>query len=132
LEKPEKYVRRSAMDQRKEALASDIPPAEATVLVVEDEVLIRYAATNYLRSCGFTVLEAVDADEALDILQSGSPVDVVFSDVKLPGSRNGADLARVIRSDHSHVKVLLTSGVAPFSQVEGVTLMKKPYFLFEV
>jgi len=120
------------MDQREQALASDMPPAEATVLVVEDEVLVRHAATKYLRSCGFTVLDAIDAEEALEILQTGSAVDIVFSDVKLPGSRNGVDLARVVRSDHAYVKVLLTSGVAPFPQVDGVTLIRKPYFLFEV
>jgi CheY-like chemotaxis protein len=114
------------------ALVAGVPSDRPrTVLVVEDDVLIRAAAAQFLRGSGFMVLEAVHADEALDIVRSAQ-VDVVFSDVKLPGSRNGVDLAQVIRTDHPEVKVLLTSGVRPYPDMEGVTLVKKPYFLFEV
>ena len=56
----------------------------------------------------------------------------VFSDVKLPGNHSGVDLAEIIRRDYRHIKVLLTSAVAPFAEVEGVTLLRKPYFLLEV
>jgi CheY-like chemotaxis protein len=103
-----------------------------TLLVVEDEVLVRAATAKYLRECGFVVIEAVDADQALDIVRANGLVEAVFADVKLPGRLSGADLAVTVREEHPTVKVLLTSGVAPFAEVEGVFLLKKPYFLFEV
>jgi CheY-like chemotaxis protein len=103
------------------------------ILVVEDDVLVRVAAAQYLRGCGFAVLEAVNVDEALDILGADKLVRVVFTDVKLPGERNGLDLTRTILSDHPNVRVLLTSGVSPFPDaLNGVTLLKKPYFLYDV
>ena len=109
-------------------------PAERlpTVLVVEDAVLVRAATSRYLRRCGLEVVEAVSADEALELLGAGDNIQAVFADVKLPGQRSGADLAHIIRDDFPKVKVLLTSGVAPFPDVEGVILLRKPYFPFEV
>jgi len=109
-------------------------PAERlpTVLVVEDAVLVRAATSRYLRRCGLEVVEAVSADEALELLGAGDNIQAVFADVKLPGQRSGADLAHIIRDDYPKVKVLLTSGVAPFPDVEGVILLRKPYFPFEV
>jgi CheY-like chemotaxis protein len=102
------------------------------VLVVEDEVLIRAAAGQYLRGCGFRVLEAVNADEALDILRADGALRVVFADVKLPGLRNGVDLARIVQADYPDTRLLLTSGVSPFPAVDGVALLKKPYFLVDL
>jgi CheY-like chemotaxis protein len=103
------------------------------ILVVEDDVLVRMGAAHYLRGCGFTVLEAVDVGEALDILAADNLVRVVFSDVKVPGPRNGLDLAHAILADHPNVRVLLTSGVSPSpNAVPGVTLLKKPYFLYDI
>lgn len=104
----------------------------ATVLVVEDEILVRIATSRYLRDVGFDVIEAVSADEAVDVLRAGPRVHAVFADVKLPGTLNGAELAQMVRRDHRQVKVLLTSGVTPFPEIEGVQLLKKPYFLFDV
>ena len=116
-----------------QALKVPTPPNDTpTVLVVEDEILVRNAAAQYLRGCGFFVVEAVNADEALAMLHAVAEVDVVFSDVKLPGPRNGADLAQIIQKDFPHVKVLLTSGVTPLPELEGIRLLRKPYFLFEV
>lgn len=108
-------------------------PQASRVLVVEDDVLVRMGAAHYLRGCGFTVLEAVDVGEALDILAADKLVRVVFSDVKLPGARTGLDLAHAILADHPNVRVLLTSGVSPSPDaVPGVTLLKKPYFLYDI
>jgi CheY-like chemotaxis protein len=106
---------------------------EPKILVVEDDVLIRAAAAQYLRGAGFEVLEAVSVDQALDLLRAG-PVQVVFTDVKLPGARNGLDLMRIVQSDFPQAKVLLTSGVVKADEVtlDGTTLLRKPYFLFEV
>jgi CheY-like chemotaxis protein len=108
------------------------PERTPTLLLVEDEVLVRAATAKYLRECGFAVIEAVDADQALEIIRANGAVEAVFADVKLPGRLSGADLAVTVREDHPTVKVLLTSGVAPFPEVDGVFLLKKPYFLFEV
>ena len=103
------------------------------ILIVEDDVLIRAAAAQYLRGAGFEVLEAVSVEQALEVLRA-SPVEAVFTDVKLPGSQNELDLMRIVRSDFPKAKVLLTSGVmkADEATLDGTTLLRKPYFLFEV
>jgi CheY-like chemotaxis protein len=104
------------------------------VLVVEDDVLIRAAAGQHLRGCGLVVLEAADVEQALDLLRAEKSVQLVFADVKLPGRLDGLDLMRIIRRDYPAMKLLLTSGVLKADQttVDGVTLLRKPYFLFEV
>jgi CheY-like chemotaxis protein len=87
------------------------PASQPTVLVVEDEVLIRMAVSDYLRDCGFHVVEAGNADEAIDVLKSNTTVDIVFSDVNMPGSLDGFGLAQWIRRERPRLKVILTSGV---------------------
>lgn len=103
------------------------------ILIVEDDVLIRAAAAEYLRGAGFEVLEAVNVEQALELLRAGS-VRAVFTDVKLPGSQSGLDLMRIVRSDFPNARLLLTSGVVKADEVtlDGITLLRKPYFLFEV
>jgi CheY-like chemotaxis protein len=104
----------------------------STVLVVEDEVLIRLTVADYLRECGFHVLEAATADEAVRVLAAEVEVDIVFSDIQMPGSMDGFALARWIRDHHPHVRVLLTSGLGRTTAVardlcEENPLMPKPY-----
>lgn len=123
------------MSHSTEVSLGRIEPAQHAprILVVEDDVLVRAAAAQYLRGCGFAVLEAVNVEEALDVLQADRLIRVVFSDVKLPGPRNGLDLMGLVQSEFPDVKVLLTSGVSPYPDpLNGVMLLKKPYFLFEV
>jgi DNA-binding NtrC family response regulator len=105
----------------------------ARILIVEDDVLIRAAAAQYLRGTGFEVLEAVGVEQALELLKAG-PIEAVFADVKLPGTQSGLDLMRIVQADFPKAKVLLTSGVVRADEVttEGITLLRKPYFLFEV
>lgn len=103
-----------------------------TVLVVEDEVLVRVVAAEQLRETNFTVMEAVNAEEALRILATDRSVDVVFSDVNMPGSMNGLDLASVIRRDYPRVKVLLTSALkltGTEAQAGPIAFLAKPYTL---
>lgn len=90
----------------------DTPPeAPPTVLVVEDEVLIRLAIADYLRACGWRVLEAGSAEKAIRILRATDvAVDVVFSDVQMPGEMDGFGLAQWIRTNRPEIRVLLTSG----------------------
>ena len=61
----------------------------ATILVVEDEILIRMDLADYLRECGYHVIEASNADEAMAVLQSGREVGVALADVQMPGSMDG-------------------------------------------
>ena len=80
------------------------------VLVVEDEVLVRAEATEYLRNQGFRAIEAANADEARQILSSGERIEVLFSDINMPGSMDGLALAYWVRENHPWVEVILTSG----------------------
>ncbi len=103
-----------------------------TILIVEDEVLIRLDVADYLRECGYRVIEVGNASEAMAVLQSGCRIDLVFSDVQLPGSSDGFTLSRWVRTHQPEVKVILTSGDARSAQVAGELcedgpLEKKPY-----
>jgi CheY-like chemotaxis protein len=71
----------------------------SVILVVEDEVLVRVLITDSLRSAGHTVLEASNADEALEVLRHSSDVRLVFSDMRMPGSMDGAKFAGLLRSE---------------------------------
>ena len=106
-------------------------PAVHTVLVVEDEDMVRMPMAGYLRDCGYNVLEAADAREAIRTLDAEEPVSLVFSDVRMPGGMDGIGLAEWCRSHHPAVPVLLTSGYhggrsMPTGQ-PAVRLIAKPY-----
>jgi DNA-binding NtrC family response regulator len=81
------------------------------VLVAEDEIIVRMDVANALRERGFRVLEAYNADEAIELVSATPDLDVVFSDIHMPGSMNGTELAVWLRSHRPDVPVLLTSGV---------------------
>jgi CheY-like chemotaxis protein len=116
------------------------PPDHAparTVLVVEDEALIRLALVEDLRACGFEVLEASSAPEAIDLLAEGAPIDIVFSDIHMPGYIDGLGLARWIFARRPEVSVLLTSatcsaGDLPQEFRQSIPLIPKPYDLSTV
>jgi CheY-like chemotaxis protein len=103
-----------------------------SVLVVEDEVLIRMATADYLRGCGYRVVEAGSGDEAVAVLKTDIRVDVVFTDVSMPGTLNGFGLAQWVRVERPGVRVILTSGITRTAQeaqdlcAHG-PLMEKPY-----
>ncbi|ANY79468.1 histidine kinase [Microvirga ossetica] len=112
-------------------LRADAP--SPTVLVVEDEVLIRLVIADYLRDCGYKVHEAVSGEEAIAILQAPEvSIDVVFSDVEMPGSMDGFALARWVRANKPGMEIILTSGIERSADIaatlcEAGPLMKKPY-----
>ena len=87
-------------------------PASRTVLVVEDEIILLIEVVDFLRGCGFDVIACHDAAQALAILETSSPIDIVFSDIQLPGVMDGLDLARWILGHRPELKVILTSGSA--------------------
>jgi CheY-like chemotaxis protein len=111
------------------ALAQILPCTEQvrapTVLVAEDEVLIRGVVPEHLRTAGLNVIEASNAAEAVDVLHSDEPVDLVFTDIAMPGIMNGAMLARWIYQHRPDVRVVLTSGSADSAR----TLPNEPMFL---
>ena len=86
-------------------------PTERTVLVVEDETLLRLMLSDYLLEAGFNVLEAFSADDAIRKIETND-VDIIFSDVHMPGRMDGFGLAHWVRSHRPELPVLLTSGVA--------------------
>ena len=88
------------------------PEVQATVLLVEDEVLIRIPIAQYLRDCGYKVIEAVNADEAITVLlHKETVVDLVFSDIEMPGAVDGFGLAKWIRENRPGLDVLLAGTV---------------------
>ena len=112
----------------------DAGTAEAhTILVAEDEILIRSLAAEHLRAAGFNVLEASNAAEAIDVLGSGEPVDLLFTDIAMPGLMNGAMLARWVHAHRPDVQVVLASGSSALARsLPGERLFLKPYDLGQV
>jgi CheY-like chemotaxis protein len=84
---------------------------KSTILVVEDETLIRLATADFLREAGYRVLEAGDASEAQVIIGSGEPIELVFSDINMPGALDGVELASWLAQRHPDVRIVLTSGI---------------------
>lgn len=80
-----------------------------TVLIAEDECVIRLMIAEYLRDAGYDVIEAASADEALDVFQAGTSVDLLFTDVRMPGSMDGCALAQKVHVDWPTTPVILTS-----------------------
>lgn len=83
---------------------------ESIVLLVEDDFDTRWAAAVFLRDRGFRVIEAGNVSEAMSVLLAGTRVDVVFSDIYMPGDFNGKFLAEWIAKYYPSIPVLLTSG----------------------
>ena len=86
------------------------PPGPAKVLVVEDEMLLRMRAVDIVQDAGFTPIEAANADEALAILESRSDVDLLFTDIQMPGSMDGLKLAHAVYERWPSIKIILVSG----------------------
>jgi CheY-like chemotaxis protein len=111
---------------------SDEPVLPSTILVVEDEILVRTVVAAYLRDCGFDVIEADNADEAVRVLEAGVRIDIVFSDINMPGSLDGFGLAQWLRRERPGLKIILTSGAAQGAKDASdpgahVPILAKPY-----
>lgn len=85
--------------------------APALILVVEDEPHLRTTLADCLEQGGFSVIESSDAEEAQLVLVAGVPVDLVFSELNMPGDMNGLGLAEWVHAHRPDVPVILTSGV---------------------
>ena len=118
-----------------DARDTDLPK---TVLVVEDEVLIRWIIAEHLRDCGYRVIEAGSGDEAIEVLRrTALTIDVVFSDVRMPGSTDGFALAQWVRAQRPAIRVVLTSGIekafnAAAALCAEAPMVSKPYAPSEI
>jgi CheY-like chemotaxis protein len=112
------------------AVASDKP----TVLLVEDEVLIRLMLADELRGQGLQVLEASNADEAATILESSLPVHLLFTDIHMPGRMDGVALARFAQARFPRLKLIIASSRQPDEPVLHIAdaFLAKPYDLDDV
>lgn len=104
-------------------------PGKPTVLVVEDEQLLRLIIVEELKEAGFDVVEASDGSAAVDILKARGCVDLLFTDIRMPGSLTGWDVAEQARGLCKDIPVIYAtgfSGEAP-RVVPGGRFFKKPY-----
>jgi two-component system NtrC family sensor kinase len=107
------------------------PVKSATVLLVEDHPDVSAVGSDYVEQCGFKVVCAASAEVAVDILNQRNDIDLVFSDIVMPGM-SGLELGRLIREHHPETPVVLASGYsdrAAAALAEGFTLLQKPYSL---
>jgi CheY-like chemotaxis protein len=105
----------------------------ACVLVVEDEILLRIVLAGGLREAGFVVIEAERAEEALSYFQAGGQVDLVISDIQMPGSPDGLELANVLRRNFPALPIILTSGNVKSQPVsDAILFVPKPYRVAQV
>ena len=126
---------------RNEAVAAADSPSESdtmaggaeTILVVEDEEAVRTATVAMLADLGYQVLASPDADHAAQLLESGARIDLLFTDVIMPGKLTSLELSELVKRDQPHAQVLFTSGYAEGVLThdgklpQGVNLLAKPY-----
>jgi CheY-like chemotaxis protein len=84
--------------------------AKPVLLIVEDEILVRTVAVEIAEEVGYSVVQAADADEAIRVLQGHPNIRVVLTDIDMPGSMDGLELAQAIRHRWPPIQVVLTSG----------------------
>jgi two-component system, response regulator PdtaR len=100
------------------------------VLVVEDDILLRWTATAIIEQAGFDVVEAGTGVEAMSVLEKRSDIRTVFTDVEMPGSINGLQLAHLIRTRWPSIGIMATSGQLRLREddlPEGARFLHKPY-----
>jgi CheY-like chemotaxis protein len=120
------------------AVKEELPRGDETVLVVDDEEELTTLAVTNLKSLGYTVVTALDAKSALALMQDQAKIDLLFSDVIMPGKLDGYDLAITAKKTYPDLKILLASGFTKRSEddsspngpmIEELTcsLLRKPY-----
>jgi CheY-like chemotaxis protein len=97
------------------------------ILLVEDDVLVRFTTADILREEGFDVLEAVDSSEALALLTTGHPLDLVITDIRMPGHMDGVQLASVIKATRPNLPIALLSSHLDRADHEADAFVPKPY-----
>jgi PAS domain S-box-containing protein len=115
-----------------DATTAAIPGGSETLLVVEDDIRVRRVAVNRLQAMGYNVIEAGSGAEALAALEAHPDIDLLFTDVVMPGGMLGGELAREVRQSRPDLKILFTSGyaepgIAGKELAETGSWLKKPY-----
>jgi CheY-like chemotaxis protein len=129
---PRAAAKSGAASVQKQDLLQAARPNER-ILVVEDNTEVRETVVRQLRDLGYDTLEAPGGKEAIDILISDERIDLMFSDVVMPGGMDGMQLAEAANALRPGLKILLTSGFARASIQDGATstylknLLSKPY-----
>src|ERR1700704_3154278 len=90
----------------------------AVVLVVEDEMLLRMRAVDMVEDAGYTSVEAVDADQAVAILESRSDIALLFTDIQMPGSMDGLGLAHSVHERWPPIKIIMVSGQLKLASID--------------
>ena len=117
---------------RPEIAAAAGPPPAGAVLLVEDNAEVAEVGRAYLEELGYGVHHAASAQHGLDLLERESGIDLVFSDILMPGGMNGVQLAEAVRRRHPGIAVLLTTGYSSSAQDavrRGFAVLQKPYDL---
>ncbi len=128
---PRTTASESAMVQ--DARVADLPSGSESILIVDDEVSLLALADHYLSDLGYRVLQAENAAQALEILATDEEIDLLFSDVVMPGGMNGYELAQRATEQRPGLKVLLTSGFTSTTMAHNglsrfaAHLLNKPY-----
>lgn len=110
-----------------------LPTGSNTLLIVDDESELLTLAKNTLNSLGYKVLTASNVKQAMSLLRNEPTIDLLFSDIVMPGEQSGFDLASFVNTEYPHLKVLLTSGYNSENSHQGIssnllrTLLYKPY-----
>jgi len=104
--------------------------APAVVLIVEDEWLLRELAVELVEEAGYVVLQAGDAEEAVTLLESRSDIAAIFTDINMPGSIDGLELAHMVRNRWPSIKIIVASGrfrLKPSDLPANSAFLEKPY-----
>jgi CheY-like chemotaxis protein len=99
-------------------MSSGSTSSATNVLVVEDEMVLRMRAVDIVEDAGFTAIEAVNAEQALSILESRSDISLLFSDIQMPGSMDGLKLAHAVHNRWPSIKIILVSGQVQLSDAD--------------
>ena len=107
-----------------------------TVMIVEPDVVVRTVIAEYLRECGYKVIEGASAEDVWKVLKENILIDILLADIQLNGRVDGFSLARRIRDEYPSIDVLLTSGAAKVADKAGELCedgpVEKPYHPQEV
>ena len=122
-----------ALSAAEDAITAAVEGGHETILVVEDDKLVRDYVLTQLHSLGYVTLDAANAAEALAIVEAGKDFDLLFTDVIMPGTMNGRQLANELQKTRPGLKVVFTSGYTENAIIHhgrldsGVLLLAKPY-----
>lgn len=96
--------------------------------MIEDEPVVRSLAVDILADAGFETIEAANATQALDVLANSEQRSMSFTDVQMPGSMNGMELARVAKRERPNLRVIITSGFYDRDELpKGANFLSKPW-----